>query len=297
MSTVSERLPCERTPSILTGYTVHDNNNLLGSGSFAEVIEVKCGGQVYAAKKYYNVEAKKILSAYGQEIEIYARIRHPNIVSYYGLCKLEGSGIKVIVMEKMHEVLEVFLIDTKNITATHKFQILHNILLGLHHLHTRIPAIIHRDLTAANVLLDSKGVAKIADFGNSRMIDLNPKLSPQRMTSKPGTFDYMPPEGRENQADYNDRLDIFSFGHLSLFVMVQTQPELLPETYYEKPKKKMARTEIERRDEHIKEMKSKLNGGDKHPLYSIIVSCLNDEPDERPKCCDILNEFLLHKLA
>ena len=301
--TVAERSLSEGTPSILPDCTVEPTGVSLGSGSFAEVIEVKCKDQVYAAKKYHNADIKKLLPAFGQEIKIYSRIRHPNIVSYYGLCKLKGSHTKVIVMERMHQVLDSFLKQTPNITEAHKFQILYNILLGLHHLHTRDPAIIHRDLTATNVLLDSNGVAKIGDFGNSRMIDLNPDLSPELMTSKPGTLDYMPPEaqGEDDEEEghrlrYNDRLDIFSLGHLSLFIMNQKRPKLLQATFIDRISKNInARTEIQRRGQHIKEMKSKLRGADKHPLYLIIVSCLHDDPEQRPQCSDILRDFLLHK--
>ena len=291
----------EGTPPILPDCTVEPTGVSLGTGSFAEVIEVKFNNQVYAAKKYHNADKKKLLPTIGQEIKLHSRLKHPNIVSYCGFCKVKGSHTKVIVMERMHQVLESFLKQTPNITEARKFQILHDILLGLHHLHTRDPAIIHRDLTATNVLLDSNGVAKIGDFGNSCMIDLNPDLSPELMTSKPGTLDYMPPETQgedeeeeEHKLRYNEKLDIFSFGHLSLFIMNQKRPKLVETTYKDEISKKIiARTEIQRRDRHIKEMKSKLHGGDKHPLYSIIVSCLHDDPEQRPQCSDILHDFLL----
>ena len=303
MCAVSKQTPHEGTSLILPDCRVKETGESLGSGSFALVKEVEFRGKKYAAKIYHNSDMKKLLPAFLREIHIYANIRHENIVSYHGLCKLEGSETNVIVMERMCQALSTFLKDSKPIDTSRKLKILHNILQGLNHLHTRIPAIIHRDLTATNVLLDSKGVAKIGDFGNSRMVDLDPTLTPELMTSRPGTLDYMPPEALDAQEEedklrYTDRLDIFSFGQLSLYVMAQERPKVLPAKFRdEKSKKSIARSEIERRAQYINRMKSELCGGDKHPLYSIIVSCLQEEPEQRPKCSKILDDFLLYKFV
>ena len=304
--TVTKRTLHDGTPLLLPDGRVKDTGVILGGGSFAVVKEVKYRDKIYAAKIYHNPEMKKvaIAPAFVKEMKIYASIRHRNIVSYHGVCKLEGSDSYVIVMERMHQTLNKFLKESEMISMTCKFQILHDILQGLNHLHTRKPAIIHRDLTATNVLLDSNGVAKIADFGISRMVDLDPTITPVLMTSRPGTLDYMPPEAldppeeQEHKLRYNDKLDIFSFGQLSLYVMTKERPKLLPAKYKdEKSKRTLARTEIERREKFINQMKSELRGGDEHPLYSIIVSCLQEEPEQRPKCSEILDDFSLYKFV
>ena len=260
----------------------------LGHGSYAEVVEVKYNKVTFAAKKYHMQEMKELLPAFGREIHIYTQIRHPNIVSYYGLCKLQDSDARVIVMEKMVTTLDKFL-KLPNIVLTLKFKRIHDILEGLNHLHTRTPAIIHRDLTATNILLDSKRVAKIGDFGNSRVMPPSPEL----MTSRPGTQDYMPPEAQEQGQEYDMKIDMFSFGHLALYVVIQKRPKVLAAKY--KPShstKRIARTEIERRQKAIHEMEEVLSGGNKHPLHSVIVECLDDEPEERPLCLDILNRLV-----
>jgi serine/threonine protein kinase len=61
-------------------------------------------------------------------------------------------------------------------------------------------------------------VAKIADFGTSVLIDNETCL----LTPFPGTTDYMPPEAADG--DYSEKLDVFSFGHLSIYVLNQQQP-------------------------------------------------------------------------
>ena len=62
---------------------------------------------------------------------------------------------------------------------------------------------------------DSKLNAKICDFGNSRVMDLDPDVTPETLTSLPGTLDFMPPEAR-NEA-YDPSLDVFFILILSTF--------------------------------------------------------------------------------
>ena len=60
---------------------------------------------------------------------------------------------------------------------------------GLAYLHNHKPAVIHRDLTARNVLLNSDRVVKISDFGNPRIIDIDPACSSEFISTShvPGT--------------------------------------------------------------------------------------------------------------
>ena len=103
---------------------------------------------------------------------------------------------------------------------TCKLSILSDVTKGLVFLHTRSPVVVHRDLTARNVLLDAAMTAKIADLGNSRITNLRPGQLAQTMTRGiPGTLVYMPPEASTDH--YGPPLDMFSFGHLSLFAAIQ----------------------------------------------------------------------------
>ena len=256
----------------------------MGRGAYADVLEVKYKGKIYAAKKY-DFDPQKLsdyLQAFSQEHEILTRIRHKNVVSYYGICKLvEGAAKSVVIaMERMEKNLDTYLTEEKEISLPTKFQILHDIASGLHHLHFH--DIIHRDLTTTNILLTSSGVAKIGDFGNSQIIDLS-KCEP--LTSRPGTIDYMPPEAMEG-GKYTVKLDIFSYGHLGIYICIQERPKLLSYTY-RKNGKFLFRTEAERREKHLKKVRSQL-GGDQHPFYILMIKCLNDEAEERPGCKTIL---------
>ena len=272
---------------IPTGSMVNPTGISLGQGSYGDVLEVEYQGKKYAAKKYRQGNIDTLMKVFGREHEILSRIRHCNIVPYYGVCKLATDKTTVIVMERMVTNLSTFLEDRRNVNLTlqRKLQLLLHIAQGLNHLHTQRHPIVHRDLTATNVLLDSRGVAKIGDFGNSCMIDVC--VTPEILTSTPGTLDYMPPEALEG-GHYDNRLDNFSLGHLSIYVLIQHRPHPLLRATYREHGRLMARTEVERRVEYLDKVKAKLPGGEQHELYSIIIGCLQDEPQARPSCADIL---------
>ena len=270
----------------LPNSTLDQTGVTLGQGAYGDVVEVEYKGKYYAAKKYRMSEAVNNLGAFSREHEILARIRHPNIVPYYGICKLASDKSTVIVMERMDKNLNIFLRD--ELKFDEKCQILHDIAKGLHHLHSQEPAIIHRDLTAGNVLLTSNGVAKISDFGNSRMVDLF--ATPELLTSSPGTLDSMPPEALEG-GEYDDKLDIFSYGHLAIHIIIQRRPHPLLRPVYTVGGKYVPRTEVERRQRYLGQVKSKLEGGGQNPLFILLIRCLQNEPHPRPTCKDILKEY------
>ena len=272
---------------IPTGSQVNLTDVFLGQGSYGDVLEVEYQGKKYAAKKYRQGKIDTLMKVFGREHEILSRIRHPNIVPYYGICKLATDNTTVIVMERMVTNLSAFLEDQRNVNLTlqRKFQLLLHTTQGLNHLHTQKYPIIHRDLTATNVLLDSREVAKIGDFGNSCMI--NVCVTPEILTSTPGTLDYMPPEALEG-GRYDNKVDNFSLGHLSIYVLIQRRPHPLLRHTYREHGRLIARTEVERRAEYLDEVKAKLPGGEQHELYPIITGCLQDEAHKRPSCADIL---------
>ncbi|CAI8012757.1 Receptor-like serine/threonine-protein kinase At1g78530, partial [Geodia barretti] len=239
-------------------------------------MEVECKGKVYAVKKYHRMTSDAI-SSFEREHKLLTQIKHRNIVSCFGLSSLATDKSKVIVMPKMKNNLTKFLDESPCIHLAQKNKILLDIAEGLHHLHSQMPAIIHRDLTTSNVLLDSNGTAKISDFGNSRLVDMAAYL-----TRIPGTLDYMPPEALEG-GKYNDKLDIFSFAHLSIYVVIKPRPHpLLGSNYKNAVGELIARTEVDRRQHYLDKVKSTIGGGENHPLYGLIIRCLQIEPSARP---------------
>ena len=152
-----------------------------------------------------------------------AKMRHPHVVQFLGLCFLEGSALPVLVMERLDSSLDDLLESTPGLPLTLKRSLLVDVVRGLLYLHTRNPPVVHRDLSARNVLLTSSLVAKVSDLGNARIVNLQPGQLARTLTRIPGTMAYMPPEAFDQHSQYGPRLDIFSFGHLTLFTLTQVR--------------------------------------------------------------------------
>ena len=271
----------ESSYAIFPSLVVNPTGLILGSGTYGDVLEVEYKGILYAAKKYRISHFNDI----AREHEILTRIRHVNIVSYCGICKLSTDKSTVIIMERMKFNLSCFLHEHELYPLHKKVRLLFDTAAGLNHLHSRRPAIIHRDLSANNVLLDSNGVAKISDFGNSRIVDFS--QTPEIFTSNPGTLDYMPPEALEG-GSYTDKLDTFSYGHLAIHIILQRRPHPILRPTYRANGRLFPRTEVERRSIYIDAVKKLLPEANKLPLLDNILKCLKDDPEERPSSCDIL---------
>jgi len=79
---------------------------------------------------------------------------------------------------------------------------------GLEYLHQRKPSVIHRDCKSSNILITSKGIAKIADFGLAKV-----KQSTRSMVrSLVGTVNWQAPELWHAHPKYNHKVDVFACG-------------------------------------------------------------------------------------
>ena len=167
-----------------------------------------------------------------------------------------------------------------------KNSILLDVSLGLLYLHTQTPPIIHRDLTANNVLLTSDMKAKITDFGVSCMFDPDPTKHYMRMSKCPGSLLYMPPETLQSEDKYKetrdnfDKLDVFSFGVLILHVCTQQWPKPTGtfDEYY------MPRKEVQRR-QHL------LDQVENHTMKQLATECLHNIPQCRPHTIDLVKRI------
>ena len=183
-------------------------------------------GLICAGKKIHealihadNEGAENLAVKYVQECQIMADLRHPHVALFLGVCFLDDSSLPVLVIEKLDCSLDDLLENVATIPLALKRSMLEDVARGLLYLHKH--NIIHRDLTARNVLLTTSLVAKVTDFGNSRFVDLQPGELARTLSRLPGTLVYMPPEALVASSRYGTSLDIFSFGHLALFVGLQ----------------------------------------------------------------------------
>ena len=289
----------------------------IGAGSYGSVEEVAIPGAICAAKmihgffqdrsEFQAADLHRSTAQFARECQLMTTLRHPNIVQFLGVTFLPGrvSRLPALVMERMltnlHDLLDPTVDPPPLPNAPKPFfplslkcTILQNVAGGLAYLHERSPPVIHRDLSARNVLLSAGMVAKIADLGVARIV---PRMRvAATMTKAPGAGVYMPPEALENKpgdkeeqdrkSKYDASVDVFSFGVVAMFTVSQTFPcDLLAPTYRDENKRIVGRTELERRFGYMNIIYSQLR--EKHPLIKMIEGCL-DFPEDRPSIREVL---------
>ena len=264
---------------------------VLGRGSYGEVSLWKSthSDESYAGKKYLQPDSEKCESKLLTEIVILSEIDHKNCIQFKGITFYKTD--LVLLMECMHTTLQTYVLKHPHTQLDNawKLKIFYQIACGLRYLHTRNPIIIHRDLTANNVLLDSSfSVAKISDFSNARLLNFSDSSgTPSLPTKLPGTPQYMPPEA--DSPPYDTPLDIFSFGHLILFTVTEKElNDILSRIYYENGKP-LLQSELKRREKYIDMAQRKL--GVIRKVFLVMTRCLSDNPAERPLIETLVTAF------
>ena len=266
---------------------VEETGEELGRGSYAKVVAVQYKGLRCAAKKVYEVlryQGGALLERFAGECSLLSGLRHPHIVQFLGVYSESGSDVPVLVMEYLPATLAAFLDNYGVFPDEIGYSVLQDVALGLTYLHEHTPQpIIHRDLSANNVLLTSGMTAKISDLGVARILNLTP-AEMGRMTQTPGTQAYMPPEAMVTTPKYDKCIDIFSYGVLMLHVLCGKWP--LPTREAVEPGRLglKAISEIERRETYLAKV------GRNHPLMNLIRQCLANNPDHRPNIQVILRQ-------
>ncbi|KDQ09404.1 hypothetical protein BOTBODRAFT_178967 [Botryobasidium botryosum FD-172 SS1] len=103
-----------------------------------------------------------------REMNVWSKLRHPNVLPFIGWCTLKSTSYMVSPWMENGDALAY----VKQKPQADRLKLLAQIAEGLYYLHTRPKnPVIHGDIKAANVLISSSGVACIADFGLSELIE------------------------------------------------------------------------------------------------------------------------------
>ena len=247
---------------------------------------LKCAGkQLYPV--LYEQGVGDTVRRFEEECRLLAQMRHPNIVQFIGVYFEESSRVPILVMEFLPTTL-ARCIDTYGVLPEEvSYSILHDVALGLYHLHSQTPPIIHRDLSANNVLLTPNMTAKISDLGVARILNLTPQQM-SRMTSTPGTPAYMPPEAMRANPRYDARMDEFSYGILMIHVLCGKWPLPVCEAARPDPRNPdqlIPVSEADRREEYLRDI------GNAHPLMDLILRCVSNNPVRRARATEIIQRM------
>ncbi|MED6123024.1 Proline-rich receptor-like protein kinase perk4 [Stylosanthes scabra] len=200
----------------------YSDANMIGQGGFGYVYK-----GVFPNGKVVAVKTLKAGSGQGQrefqaEIEIISRVHHRHLVSLVGYCI--AGGQRMLVYEFIPNNTLEYHLHAKGLPTMDwptRMRIAIGAAKGLAYLHEDChPRIIHRDIKAANVLLDDSFEAKVADFGLAKLTtDNNTHVSTRVM----GTFGYLAPE-YASSGKLTEKSDVFSFGVMLLEILSGKRP-------------------------------------------------------------------------
>lgn len=177
----------------------------IASGAFGDLFRGHYCGQEVAIKILRGVQDDSVqFQEFLQEVAIMRKVRHKNVVQFIGACTKKPNLCIVFEYMPGGSVFDYARKKNGNLPVATILRIALEVARGMDYLHKR--KIVHRDLKAANLLLDDTGVVKIADFGVARVLD-----GAGVMTAETGTYRWMAPEVIEH-SPYGEKADVFSFG-------------------------------------------------------------------------------------
>lgn len=260
----------------------------IGQGTYSHVYKAKdlLTGKIVALKKVrFDIMEQESARFMAREISILRKLNHPNIIKLEGLVISRVSHSIYLVFEYMdHDLSGLAALSGVQFTEAQIKCYMKQLLSGLEHCHDK--GVLHRDIKGSNLLIDDKGILKIADFGLASAFDPNKK---QPMTSRVVTLWYRPPELLLGATYYGIGVDLWSAGCI-LAELLARKP-ILP-----------GRTEVEQLHKIFKLCgspsekywkKSKLPHATIFKPQQSYVRCIGETFKEFPPCSIQLIETLL----
>ncbi|WMV07013.1 hypothetical protein MTR67_000398 [Solanum verrucosum] len=199
-----------------------DEANKLGQGGFGTVYKgVLADGREIAVKRLF-FNNKHTAADFYNEVNIISSVQHKNLTRLLG-CSCSGTENLLVYELLPNQSLDRFIFDPikgKALNWKKRFEIIIGTAEGLVYLHENTETrIIHRDIKASNILLDSRLRAKIADFGLARSFQEDKS---HISTVIAGTLGYMAPEYLA-RGQLTEKADVYSFGVLLLEIVTGRQ--------------------------------------------------------------------------
>ena len=234
-------------------------------------------------------DEKLFFKEFGSEAKLMSTLRHPNIVMFMGV--IIESDFVGLVTEFCVEgnVTDVLMSGTGSdaISAGIKLRMMMDTARGMSFLHFHRPAIIHRDLKSANILVDDNLHCKVSDFGLSGLRSLSVAPDDSSNSAKAGSLFWAAPEILTGGKTANEASDVYSYG-VVIFEFLYLE---LPYNTLEVASIPFMVSAGKRPDRYASDLaQSRVMGMDRRllPVMKLMVDCWAENPLHRPTFHDIL---------
>ncbi|MBA0879549.1 hypothetical protein Goshw_014085, partial [Gossypium schwendimanii] len=165
------------------------------------------------AVKRISKASKQGIKEYASEVKIISRLRHKNLVKLIGWCH-EKRELLLVYEFMANGSLDSHLFKGKSLLNWEvRCKIVQDLASALLYLHEEGDhCVLHRDIKASNIMLDSNFNAKLGDFGLARLVD---HAKGSQTTRLAGTMGYMAPEC-VSSGKVSKESDVYSFGIVAL---------------------------------------------------------------------------------
>jgi cyclin-dependent kinase-like len=265
----------------------------IGEGSYGIVFKCRNrdSGQIVAIKKFVETDDDPAIKKIAlREIRMLKQLKHPNLVNLIEVFKRNRKRDRTVLDD-----LEKYPNGCPEVLTK---KIIYQLLNAIHFCHTH--NCIHRDVKPENILLTSKDVVKLGDFGFARIMNTN-----EMYTEYVATRWYRSPELLVGDTQYGPPVDVWAIGCVfaemitsealwpgrsdvdQLYLIKKTMGELIPRHL------QVFRTNQYFRGVSIPEPEERVDLRDKLPhasplIIDFLVKCFEPSPEMRWSCAELM---------
>ncbi|XP_043706765.1 probable LRR receptor-like serine/threonine-protein kinase At5g63710 isoform X2 [Telopea speciosissima] len=269
--------------------------NVIGQGGFGKVYRgVLLDNTKVAVKRLTDYHNPGGEAAFQREVELISVAVHRNLLRLIGFCTT--SSERILVYPFMQNLSVAYRLrdlkpGEKGLDWQTRKRVAFGAAHGLEYLHEHCnPKIIHRDLKAANILLDDNFEAVLCDFGLAKLVD--PRLT-HVTTHVRGTMGHIAPEYLSTGKS-SEKTDVFGYG-ITLLELVTGQRAIDFSRLEEEEDvllldhiKKLQR-EKRLHDIVDSNLKSYYDPKEVEIIVQVALLCTQSSPEDRPKMAEVVN--------
>ncbi|CAL4970411.1 unnamed protein product [Urochloa decumbens] len=270
-----------------------DSKNILGQGGFG-IVYKGClrNGTLVAVKRLKDPDVTGEVQ-FQTEVELIGLAVHRNLLRLYGFCMTSNERLLVYPYMPNGSVadrLRDYCNGKPSLDWSKRMQIALGAARGLLYLHEQCnPKIIHRDVKAANILLDESFEAIVGDFGLAKLLD---RQESHVTTAVRGTIGHIAPEYLST-GQSSEKTDVYGFGILLLELI--TGPKTLSNGHGQSQKGMILDWVKELKEEKKldklvdRDLKDSFDVAELECSVDVIIQCTQTNPILRPKMSEVLH--------